>query len=79
MRLLLANALSTAMPSNPRSQYEFTSLEMSRIVVAEEPPGGTTFSRPSFSITNMRPSGAWAIAVGPVRPDTTVRSSNPDG
>ena len=79
MRLLVANELSTAMPSSPRSQYEFTSVEMSRIVVAVELPGATTFRRPSFSITNIRPSGANAIPVGPLRPDTTVRSSKPDG
>src|SRR5215210_4811679 len=52
---------------------------MSSTVVAVPPPAGTTFRRPAFSITSMRPSGVQATPTGPVRPPVRVRSWKPDG
>ena len=42
-------------------------------------PGWATFSTPAFSIAYVRPSGANANPVAPVRPVTTGRCSKPEG
>ena len=43
------------------------------------PPASTTRTIPSFSATNMRPSGAQAAAVGRVRPAARVFAKKPGG
>src|SRR5688500_17146086 len=47
--------------------------------VTSVPAAVTTRTRPAFSATNVRPSGAQSTAVGAVSPETTVRSSYPAG
>jgi len=52
---------------------------MSNSVVGVEEPGLTTRTRPLFSATNLRPSGAQSTATGELKPVASVVSEKPGG
>ena len=68
--VLVSKLGSTAIPRSPISEAVQTGIVVSVVVV----PPLTSLSAPPFSVTNMRPSGRKAIAVGELSPDATTES-----
>src|SRR5581483_1661613 len=75
-RCEVAKSGGNAMPSRPRSPCESTAIVANG--VGSNAPFWTTRKVPPCSLTNNRPSGANAIAVGAFRPGIVV-SLNPGG